>query len=178
MRPARCLAFLIAASWACWCSTAPGQQAPTPAKPAPDIRVVFWFDARGALRHQAYDLRKGEYTKAVDDWVSAVRYDAHGYADPGPMATLRNVRLSEEAGATEPEKLASAIERESRAIVGFDLTRLRLSPTLPNLEARTRRVAAKPIPSLVPLGWQADPGRLAPRQASSPFPLPYPRPHP
>ncbi|WZO98456.1 hypothetical protein EP7_000035 [Isosphaeraceae bacterium EP7] len=177
MRAARFLAPILAASWAS--SVANAQPVPNPARPAPDFRVVFWFDARGALRHQAYDLRKGEYTKAVDDWVSAVRYDAHGYAVPGPMATLRNVRLSEEPGANEPEKLAAAIVREGRAITrGLDVSRLRPStPLMPRTPER--RVVARPaLPPLISTERYADPGRLAPLPAPFPFPVPYPRPHP
>jgi hypothetical protein len=177
MRPARCLTYLIAASWAS--VAAHGQLAPTPARPAPDIRVVFWFDAQGALRHQAYDLRKGEYTKAVDDWVSAVRYDSHGYVVPGPMATIRNVRLSEEAGVNEAEKLASAISREGRAITGsFDVPKLDLRPSTPFLpRGPERRVVARPVlPPFNRTERDPDPSYLAPRPA--PFPFPYPRPHP
>src|SRR4051794_39025695 len=42
------------------------QGRPTPA--GPDFKVVFWFDGV-TPRHQVYDVRKGQYTKAVEDWV-------------------------------------------------------------------------------------------------------------
>ena len=37
---------------------------PTPA--GPDFKVVFWFDGVTS-RHQVYDVRRGQYTKAVED---------------------------------------------------------------------------------------------------------------
>jgi tetratricopeptide (TPR) repeat protein len=88
----------------------------------PDFKVVFWYDrTRPAdpLRHQAYDLRKGAYTPAVDAWVreSATKW-------PNLVVRVVEVRLSREPGRSERDELDAAIARE----------RLRLSARAADVE--------------------------------------------
>lgn len=120
--------------------------APAPAAVTPDFKVVYWLDG-ATLRHQVYDVREGQYTAAVEDWLRQQRpqYDAAGYSVRGRLATVRDVYLSREPGRTESEKLAAAIARDSLAILGGDFTRLEppsppvvvgLSPTEPVIASR------------------------------------------
>jgi hypothetical protein len=136
----------------------------------PDFMVVFWFDGQ-RFRHQAYDVRKGQYTQAVRDWVDYRPVDASGYLGIGRLATVRKVYLDRERGATEREKLDAATARELSRIEGFDARRLRWN-TLPAPVARAPRAARRVVraPSL----------RAVPSGPASPMPqpLPYPRPHP
>ncbi|MHC5539791.1 hypothetical protein ACYOEI_16350 [Singulisphaera rosea] len=83
----------------------------------PDFKVVFWFDRVG-IRHQVYDLRKGQYTQAVDDWVNRVEYDASGFVLPGHLATVRTVFLDPASPKPESEQLAEAIARQEQRILG------------------------------------------------------------
>ena len=92
--------------------------------------MVFWFDGK-AFRHQAYDVRKGQYTRAVDDWVNRIEFSPSGYVMPGTMATVREVYLKDEPGATEAEKLDAAILRARKAMANFDASRIK-APALPS----------------------------------------------
>ncbi len=48
-------------------------------RPVPDhadFIVLIWYrrdDPLGTFQDQVYDVRKGEYTQAVDDWVRTIR---------------------------------------------------------------------------------------------------------
>jgi hypothetical protein len=61
-------------------ASAPGQP-----PPPPDYKIAFWYrraDPFSSMRHQAYDVRKGEYTAAVADWLRTMHstrpdYDAY-----------------------------------------------------------------------------------------------------
>ncbi len=56
-------------------------------RPAPTIKafpkgtdfvVLVWYrrdDPLGTFEHQFYDVRKGEYTSGVDDWLTAHAYE-------------------------------------------------------------------------------------------------------
>jgi hypothetical protein len=150
-----------------------------PAAPQPDFKVVFWFDGQ-RFRSQAYDVRKGQYTKAVADWVAHDDIDRSGYAGVGRLATVRNVYLDREQGRTEKEKLASATERELTKIGNFDPRELRgvQMRVQPYVPPQPRPVPPQPRP--VPRAYVPPPLRLAsPAYAApQPFPYPYPRPHP
>ena len=76
-----------------------------------EYKVVFWFDGT-TWRSQAYNVRKGEYTAAVDEWVNRVKFDAFGFARPGPMATVREISLPEAPAESFKERLAAALPAE------------------------------------------------------------------
>src|SRR5512135_1137054 len=120
-------------------------QVPAPA--APDFKVIFWLDG-ATVRHQAYDIRKGQYTPAVEDWLrrQRPRFDEAGYAVEGRLAAVRDVYLAREPGRTESEKLEAAIAREARRFLGGDVARLAPPPPpAPGLEAiRPRPLVATP----------------------------------
>jgi hypothetical protein len=93
---------------------AAGGRRPDPtARTAPgnaDYQVVIWYrrdDPLGTFQEQAYDARKGEYTKAVEDWVrdTRARYPAY-------LVLVRAVDLTRERGESEKLKVGSVIYRE------------------------------------------------------------------
>jgi hypothetical protein len=75
-----------------------------------DFVVLVWYrrnDPLGTFQHQVYDVRKGEYTQAVDDWVNVIRAKYPAY-----LVLVRPVDLRREAGQTEQLKVGSVIHRE------------------------------------------------------------------
>jgi hypothetical protein len=75
-----------------------------------DYVVLIWYGQDRPLetfQHQIYDVRKGEYTAAVDDWIKAVREKYPGY-----LVRVLPVHLARERGATEKLKVGSVIHRE------------------------------------------------------------------
>lgn len=151
----------------------------------PDFKVVFWFDRTG-LRRQVYDVRKGQYTQAVDDWVNRVEYDASGFVLPGHLATVRPVFLDPASAKPESQQLAEAIARHEQRILGRGgSSSASLGPVYrPVPRVTTDRPARSRLDGRPRLGGAAslrpDFGNLP---ANSPGPLfpqpvPYPRPHP
>jgi hypothetical protein len=162
------------------------REAPTPAEP--DFKVVFWFDG-ATPRHQVYDVRKGQFTTAVEDWVrrhQQQRIDEFGFVYPGAMAVVRNISLKDEPGRTDQEKLEAGIARVSRALYAgdpADLSRLlrgyaRNSQFAPQPQIGGARPSTRLVPEAGrgPLGNRSylNPSRPYP----SPVPYPYSRPHP
>jgi hypothetical protein len=149
--------------------------------------VVFWFDG-ATLRHQAYDVRKGQYTKAVEDWVRRHReeIDSFGYVFPGAMAIVRDISLEDEPGRTEQEKLEAGVARASRKLYAPDpaaLARLlrgydRDFRSIYGPQIGGARRPTRPLPDVGP-GRREDRSYLDnPRPYPFPVPFPYPRPHP
>lgn len=142
-----------------------------------DYKVAIWYRRDRPLetfRYQAYDLRKGEYTRAVDDWLVLLRtrypeYEVH----------VLDVVLAREKGATERLRLGSAIHRELLAAAAAE--GVFLGAPIPRVQAP--RPALPGTPSL--LGRPTLPGLgstgtvdFSPPRPSFPVPVPYPRPHP
>ena len=67
-------------------AVASGPQAAPPVQPAAtsehaDFKVVIWYRRDRPLdtfKYQVYDLRKGQYTPAVDAWVQLMRTKYQG----------------------------------------------------------------------------------------------------
>ena len=75
-----------------------------------EFKVAYWFDRRDPLntfRFQAYDLRKGEYTAAVDEWLRRMKTSYPRYE-----AYVKEVR------AQSRSDLATAILNENLAVGG------------------------------------------------------------
>lgn len=75
-----------------------------------DHVVLIWYRRDRALetfKYQTYDVRKGEYTPAVVDWI-ALMHAKH----PGYLVLVRKVDLSRERGDTDQLKIGSVIHRE------------------------------------------------------------------
>jgi len=75
-----------------------------------ELKVLIWFrraDPLATFNYQVYDLRKGEFTSAVMEWIKDIdaKYPAY-------TAYTRDVDLSIEKGKTEALKVGSVIKRE------------------------------------------------------------------
>jgi hypothetical protein len=99
---------------ACGPGEAAGAHRPAPSTKAfpkgTDFVVLVWYrrnDPLGTFEHQFYDVRKGEYTSAVDDWLKVMRTKHPDY-----LVVVRRVDLSRERGETEKLKVGSVIYRE------------------------------------------------------------------
>jgi hypothetical protein len=154
----------------------------------PDFKVVFWFDG-ATPRHLVYDVRKGQFTKAVEDWVRRHQQqpiDEFGFVDSGAMAIVRDISLEDEPGRTDREKLEAGVARASRALYAADpadLSRLLQGYARDSRFARkpqdgVARRSARPLPGDGP-GQSGDRSYLnRPQPSPFPVPYPYPRPHP
>jgi hypothetical protein len=75
-----------------------------------DHVVVIWYRLDQPLetfKYQTYDIRKGEYTPAVDDWIALMHAEHSRY-----LVLVRKVDLSRERGDTDQLKIGSVIHRE------------------------------------------------------------------
>jgi hypothetical protein len=140
-----------------------------------DFKVLVWYrrdDALGTFKHQVYDLRKGEYSSAVDAWIKDIRARYPAY-----IVLVRDVDLQREKGETDKLKVGSVIKRElmiaaamSGVVIGGPPTISSSPPqSLPNLAPR-----ANPQPGR----FSSDRSFLNQNPALFPVPVPYPRPHP
>ena len=147
---------------------------------AADFKVLVWYrrdDALGTFKYQIYDLRKGEYSAAVDAWIKDIpaKYPAY-------IVLVRDVDLRREKGETEMLKVGSVIKRElmvaaamSGVALGEGLTNQtgrNLSGTKPGtqcesfarsspelIEASSTRIPhLSPSPYLIPVLIHSGPG--------------------
>ena len=141
-----------------------------------DYKVVAWYDRAdpiASFKYQAYDVRKGDYTPAVEAWVAMMREKYPGYE-----VVVRDVDLAREAGPTERRKVGAVIHRELLAAAAAEGVFLGVSGR--DAVARAPRpMRLPPVPEplrylpTVPMtyGQNAVPYGF-------PVPVPYPRPHP
>ena len=83
-----------------------------------DFKVVVWYSRDRPLdtfKYQVYDVRKGEYTPAVDAWIQLMRTKYTSYD-----VALREVDLADEQGKTEMLKVGSVIKRELIAAAALE----------------------------------------------------------
>lgn len=178
-------AALVLASTMCVLSrAAPAQTPPTVSRPSlarVDFKVVFWFRRDRPLdtfKYQVYDVRKGEYTSAVDAWFDLMRAKHPDY-----VAFTRDVDLAQEKGKTEERKLGSVIMRELTAAAGLAGVLVGgppvgLSSPSPHWRSRPSAPSAR---TALPYSSGPEPSRsvdLGPPPYTFPVPMPYPRPHP
>jgi hypothetical protein len=100
------LALLVPSLW--FAATRAAAEEPPP---PPEYKVAFWYrrsDPLNTFRHQVYDLRKGQYTGAVDDWLRRMQADHPDY-----VAYVKEIRLDPDSGEAEKKQLATAILREN-----------------------------------------------------------------
>jgi hypothetical protein len=148
-----------------------------------DFKVITWFrrdQPLATFKYQIYDVRKGEYTPAVDAWLELMRTKHPAYE-----VTVRNVDLAREKGQTEMLKVGSVIRRELAAVAGLEgvfvgdgisagLNRLPTFTAGPG-SPTARQGSFRPRP----LGPQVDRSLYAnPPSSGFPFPVPFPRPRP
>ena len=137
-----------------------------------EYMVLVWYrgdDALGTFEHQTYDVRKGEYSETVTDWIRMMRAKYPRY-----VVRVLPVDLDRERGATEMLKVGSVIRSElllaaaqSGVVLGAPM---RIGPG----PYATQRSLSRP--SIRPGAGGSS--HLNPPGASMPFPIPYPRPHP
>jgi hypothetical protein len=145
-----------------------------------DFKIVIWYRHDRPLdtfRYQIYDLRKGQYTKAVDDWLTVMHTRFPAYD-----AVMRDVDLGREKGETESLKVGSIIRQELLAAAALEGVFIGGAAGGQPL-SRIPRIGLPPRPELMGrpslLGPRAAPPiDLNPPQPSFPVPVPYPRPHP
>jgi len=145
-----------------------------------DYKVVFWYRRDRPIetfQYQVYDVRKGEYTTAVDDWADMMRKRYRGYE-----VAVREVNLEREEGPNETRKVGAVIHRELLAAAA------EVGVFIGPLEAKASTGRTYRAPDVL--------GRLGPARVVSPYsplepvfnqnplpagfpvPMPYPRPHP
>jgi hypothetical protein len=164
---------------------ASAQTSPTvprvPTAPRADYKVVVWYRQDRPLdtfKYQVYDMRKGEYTPAVDAWLELMRSKHPAY-----VVAVRDVDLGREKGETESLKVGSVVMRELTAAaslegivvggpIGGGLSRP--LPPRPGLSPRSTMSGQPYVPGLGP----ARSVDLNPPSYTYPIPVPYPRPHP
>ncbi len=147
----------------------------------PDFRVVLWYRRDRPLApfiYPFYDLRKGQYTPAVNAWVHLMRTKYTAY-----QVVLRDVNLEDEKGETEILKVGAVVKRELMAaaalegvVIGYGVPGFHLPTITPtnslSVPARINQPAA-PGATVDRSSYLNPPGGT-----SFPFPMPYPRPHP
>ena len=105
-----------------------------------DFRVLVWYrtsDPLGTFQDQIYDLRKGEYTSKVDEWIKEVKTKHPGY-----YVVVRDVDLKREKGETELLKVGS---RHLSRVAGRRRSRRdRDRVTTPRLDKLSLRTGAGP----------------------------------
>ena len=77
-----------------------------------DFKVVFWYrraDPLATFKYQVYDVRKGEYTPAVEAWIQNVQSKYPAYT-----AFTRDVDLSIEKGRPNRSRLDRSSSANSR----------------------------------------------------------------
>jgi hypothetical protein len=136
-----------------------------------DFKVVVWYrrdDALGTFKYQVYDVRKGEYTPAVETWSREVRTKYPAY-----IVLVRDVDLSREKGETESLKVGSVIKRDLGVAAGLAGIVIGQGP----------RIGTGPLPSrpsqgprrnLMPGSLIGNRDYLNPAPMSFPVPVPYP----
>jgi hypothetical protein len=157
----------------------------------PSFRVVFWYarkDPLKTVRWQIYDLRKGEYTHAIDDWLTLLKTGFPSYE-----AFVRDVE------STELEDVRDMIFREvvflssglPRPVLGpfkkpsgppsatsLDVDRYLLNSRLSGRASSMTPLRPRQLPSSSPSpGFGGHIGSDSLLHAF-PVPYPYPRPHP
>ncbi|QEH34933.1 hypothetical protein OJF2_34780 [Aquisphaera giovannonii] len=171
---------LVLISTAIAAAQSPAQPQPQPAaKPAPAIayKVVVYYRRDRPLdtfQYQVYDLRRGEYTKAVRDWEALMESRFPNYE-----VRVRPVDLSREKGRTEKLKLGAVIQRELFAAAALQGVFIGAPPMITPGASASRGLAPAPrLPGLSPLGGGYTPLNLGPPPYTFPVPVPYPRPFP
>jgi len=141
-----------------------------------DFKVVTWYDRSDPIatfRYRGYDVRRGEYTPAVDAWLATMR-EKH----PNYKVVVQDVDLARESGPTELRKVGSVIHRELLAAAAAE--GLFMGPSARDVVGKAPRTVhlrpiAEPGPYLpsVPRTFEQNPTPYG-----FPVPMPFPRPHP
>jgi hypothetical protein len=140
------------------------------APPGRAYKVAFWYDLAqpwSTAQYRAYDVAKGEYNKeAVDRWQKTIfeKYPKMG-------CCVRDLSTVGEPGATEAERLASAVEREKRRWAALNNGPFLPLPSLirpsPTIVIRDKNLSRASFD-------RPSPGSPGTPMYPSPSPFPYP----
>jgi hypothetical protein len=145
-----------------------------------DFKVLVWYrkrDPLGTFKYEIYDVRKGEYTAEVDEWIKDVQTKFPGY-----YVVKRNVDLSRETGQTELLKVGSVISRELAVAAGsagivIGPGRSASSSLFTGAGTGPRNTGSQRGPSRrgLPGATSRDRDYLTPPATPFPIPVPFPR---
>jgi hypothetical protein len=138
------------------------------------FKVVVWYHRDRPLatfQYQEYDLRKGEYTSAVDAWVVKVRKDYPKY-----VVIARDVYATLKPGQTERLKVGSVIRDELTVAAAMSGVVIGVSPGSRPGPIGVVSPVQRPSAAIAPGG--SDRSFLDRPETTFPVPVPYPRPHP
>jgi hypothetical protein len=156
---------------------------------APTVfKVVIWYDRSrpfDTFRSQAYNLARGEYTQAVEDWRVMLERSYPGYT-----VLVRDVAVT---GGDPAQKVAATVDDEKYALARLILQKYRVENGnnatydagyhgLANLTTPRRNANGypfkNPIPGAPRLPYFGGPSGASRPSYLYPNPFPYPRPHP
>jgi hypothetical protein len=165
----------------------PADAVTPPSAALSDFKLVLWYDrARpsASLQHRVYNVTRGQYTKAVDDWMGLMAREFPRYTVLVRELTVAEAGSAEKvAAAVEDEKLALAksimekygigdARRRSSYASGYSGLWLAPSPSSKANLSPYKNPVPRSFPELGSARMTPMPGYLFPN------PWPYPRPHP
>ena len=158
---------------------APSTASPAEA-PGADFKVVTWYDRSdpiASFQYQVYDVRKGDYTPAVDAWVAMMREKFPGYE-----VAVRDVDLAREPGPSETRKVGAVVHRELLAAAASEGVVLGATSARDAVARQPLTVRIDPIAGIRgPFSYLPPTPTILfqnPTPAGFPVPMPFPRPHP
>ena len=146
-----------------------------PALGRADFVVLIWYrrnDPLGTFQYQTYDVRKGEYTGAVDDWIKLMREKHPSYlvrVHDGRSGSRARRHRAAQGRVGDPSRAADGRRAIRRLPRCTDADR-------PGAVRDSRPGLANQLGPRCPAG--GDRSYLNPSGPSFPVPMPYPRPHP
>jgi hypothetical protein len=144
-----------------------------------DFKVLVWYnrsDALGTFQYQIYDVRKGQYTARVDDWIKDVQAQYPAY-----YVVVRDVDLNRERGKTEMLKVGAVIQRELVVAASFAGIAIGAGPSLSlssgfGLTPGSQTSGPGQAPRLHPIPGSLGVNRDFLNPLPTPFPIPVPYP--
>jgi hypothetical protein len=160
---------------------------PPPPPAASVYKLVIWYDRIrpfDSFQYRTYNVTRGQYTKAVDDWIALMERDFPRYT-----VTVRELTI---AAGDSAKKIAAAVENEKLVLAKYILQKYAIGQerrrtgyqsgyrgvgTPLAAERKTNRTPFEnPIPNHFPALGSA--GTTPPSGYPFPNPWPYPRPRP
>jgi hypothetical protein len=175
------LGFAVASSLASFLPQATAQAEKPDEKAtseAHDYKVAYWFERKNPLftvQLKIYDVTRGEYTRAVDDWLATMKanypqYDAFVREYRHVTRHQLGEKVSQDLRIIGGPNLGHGL-RDTYGLFGPAGRPRRFTQAGPGLpssgtSSAMRRPPGSPSPSYRPPSYPT----------SSPFPVPYPRP--
>jgi hypothetical protein len=170
----------LAVPWAAR-ACGPGEAAAHSGRPAitADFKVLVWYnrsDPLGTFQYQVYDVRKGQYTAKVDDWIRDVQAKYPLY-----YVAVRAVDLNREKGKTEMLKVGAVVQRELTVAASLAGIVIGAGPSFPlrpgsGLDLGSQAVGPGTGARINRLPGSVGINRDYVNPAPTPFPIPVPYP--